>query len=152
MFLRALINDAILYQYREKKGVFVAIAVVSCFVFGIIHVIGADVSTPLAFGQAAMKTVNCGLWGFSFLVIYWKTHNIWAGAIAHGFYDACVKAPEYLFEGGETVGYVLQDTVESGGEVINMGAAAMGYYIFEFVFMNRNLSGWSMMSAGLNSL
>lgn len=40
---RALINDAILYQYREKKGVFVAIAIVSSFIFGIIHILGADI-------------------------------------------------------------------------------------------------------------
>ncbi len=133
---RALINEAILYQYREKKGVFVAIAVVSCLVLGIIHVIGADVSTPLAFGQAAMKTVNCGLWGFSFLVIYWKTHNIWAGALAHGFYDTCTLVTKSLFEGQESAGgYVLKGTIEAEGAAIDRGAVALGYAMFEFVFM-----------------
>jgi membrane protease YdiL (CAAX protease family) len=133
---RALINDAILYQYREKKGVFVAIAVVSCCVFGIIHVIGADVSTPLAFGQAAMKTINCGLWGFSFLVIYWKTHNIWAGALAHAFYDACTVFTRYVVEGQEAAGgYVMEGNIEAEGVAISKGVVALGVGMIEFVFM-----------------
>lgn len=133
---RALINDAILYQYREKKGVFVAIAIVSCFVFGVIHVLGSDVSTPLAFGQAAMKTINCGLWGFSFLIIYWKTHNIWAGALAHGFYDGCIEVTRFLFEGKErSGGYVLKGTIEGEGGAIDAGVVGLGTGLFEFVFM-----------------
>ncbi len=133
---RALINDAFLYQFREKKGIFVVIAIVSCLVFGYIHIMGVSLDTPLAFGQAAMKTINCALYGFSFLVIYWKTHNIWAGAVAHGFYDFCALVTSNLFEGKEGPhSYVLEGSIESEGTTLNAGAVALGYSVFEFVFM-----------------
>ncbi len=132
---RALINDAFLYQFRDKKGIFAVIAVVSCLVFGYIHVMSVDISTPLAFAQAAMKIINCALYGFSFLVIYWKTHNIWAGAVAHGIYDLCTAVVSNLFEDGGSNGYVMEGTIESEGTVLNMGAMALAYYLFEFVFM-----------------
>lgn len=132
---RALVNDALLYQFREKKGIFVVIAVISCLMFGYIHVMSVDISSPLAFAQAAMKIINCGLYGFSFLVIYWKTHNIWAGAVAHGTYDFCTAVLSNLFVGNESHGYVMTDAIESEGTVVNMGAVGLGYYLIEFVFM-----------------
>ncbi|MBE5851189.1 MAG: hypothetical protein E7298_13820 [Lachnospiraceae bacterium] len=82
-----------------------------------------------------MKIINCGLYGFSFLVIYWKTHNIWAGAVAHGTYDFCTAVLSNLFVGNESHGYVMTDAIESEGTVVNMGAVGLGYYLIEFVFM-----------------
>ena len=84
---RAVLNDGIVYQFRDKKGVFVASAVISSLVFGWVHIMGADVSEPLLFGQAALKTISTALFGFAFLILYWKTRNVWACALAHGLYD-----------------------------------------------------------------
>ncbi len=84
---RAVINDGIVYQFRNRKGVFAASAVISSFIFGWVHIMGADVSEPVLFAQAALKTLSTGLFGFGFLILYWKTRNIWACGLAHGLYD-----------------------------------------------------------------
>ena len=128
LIFRAVINDALLYQFRNKKWVFVAITFISCLVFGWVHVLGTDVSTPLAFAQATMKTITTGLWGFGFLIVYWKTHNIWACAIAHWLYDFLSVTPNMIFEAKE-VEYVLEGTMEVEGIVVDKGIVGMAGYI-----------------------
>ena len=61
MAFRAVINDAIIYAFRDKKYVFVLSAVVSSVVFGAAHVIGFDVSSGLAWAQAVGKTASAGI-------------------------------------------------------------------------------------------
>lgn len=94
---RAVLNDGIVYQFRDKKWVFAVSAIVSSLVFGYVHVLGDDVSTPLAFGQVALKTVSTGLWGMSLLFLYWKTRNVWACGIAHGIFDYLLMLKDVLF-------------------------------------------------------
>jgi membrane protease YdiL (CAAX protease family) len=84
---RAIINDAMLYQFRDKKNVFVWIAIVSCFAFGAAHVFGTVLLTPLDYIQAAGKTLSSAAFGLFTLILYWHTRNIWACGIVHGVYD-----------------------------------------------------------------
>ena len=70
MAFRAVINDAIIYAFRDKKYVFVLSAVVSSVVFGAAHVIGFDVSSGLAWAQAVGKTASAGIFGLVLLFLY----------------------------------------------------------------------------------
>lgn len=116
---RAVINDGIVYQFRNKKGVFAASAVISSFIFGWVHIMSADVSEPLLFAQAALKTLSTGLYGFGFLILYWKTRNIWACGIAHGLYDFFASITGCIFVTEEQTGdtYVRTGTQGVTGTV-----------------------------------
>lgn len=119
---RALINDAILYQFRNKKGVFVAIAIISSFVFGILHVLGSDVHNFLTFLQAFLKTISCAMSGFLFLTIYWKTHNIVACAIVHALCDFIPSVSTFLFSKyTELDSYVLEGETDYGAFKMDAG-------------------------------
>ena len=106
---RAVINDAIIYKFRNWKYVFVLSAIVSSIVFGAVHIIGFDMSSPTAWGQAIGKTAEAGLFGFGLLILYWKTRNIWACAIAHGLNDFFIDFQSGLFVNEETShGYIYE--------------------------------------------
>lgn len=87
MAFRAVINDAIIYAFRDRKYVFVLSAVASSIAFGAAHIIGFDTTSALAWAQAAGKTISAGLFGLVLLFLYWKTRNIWACGMVHGVYD-----------------------------------------------------------------
>lgn len=125
---RAVINDGIVYQFRDKKWVFAASAIISSLLFGYLHVIGYPVSTPLFLAQVILKTISTGLWGFAFLIIYWKTRNIWACGILHGLYDYIIKIKDVIFASDNSLepGYVNEGMI---------GRVAIGYYIFISIFM-----------------
>ena len=107
---RAVINDAIICRFREKKYVFVLSAVVCSLVFGVVHVIGADLSTPLAWAQVAGKTVSAGLFGLVLIILYWKTRNIWACGVVHGVFDFLAAFSMCIFENPGKIGnYVVPD-------------------------------------------
>ncbi len=95
---RAVINDAIIYKFREKKYVFVLSAVVSSVVFGAVHIVGEfDATSAVAWGQAAAKTLESGVFGLALLILYWKTRNIWACGVTHGLFDFFTGYTEGLF-------------------------------------------------------
>ena len=87
MAFRAVVNDAIIYAFRDHKYVFVMSAVASSAAFGAAHVIGFDTSSALAWAQAAGKTISAGIFGLVLLFLDWKTRNIWACGMVHGMYD-----------------------------------------------------------------
>ena len=135
MCFRALVHDAILYTFRDKKGVFVAIALISSFVFGVVHILGTEIGSPLDFAQAALKTITTAMGGFIFLIIYWKTGNIWACAIIHALMDIISTLSDTIFSaGGAEVNYVMNKEMEFNGISINMGWAAVVFYIFQLIF------------------
>ena len=111
---RAVINDGIVY--------------ISSLLFGYLHVIGYPVSTPLFLAQVILKTISTGLWGFAFLILYWKTRNIWACGILHGLYDYIIKIKDVIFASDNSLepGYVNEGMI---------GRVAIGYYIFISIFM-----------------
>ena len=84
---RAVLNDGIVYQFRNFKGVFVLSAVVSGLVFGAVHLIGSPLQSGLDWAQAVMKTLSCAAMGVAFLILYWKTRNVFAIGLVHGLYD-----------------------------------------------------------------
>ena len=107
---RAVINDAIIYRFRDKKYVFALSAVCCSLIFGAAHVVGADLSTPLAWAQAVGKTVSCGVFGLVLLILYWKTRNIWACGVVHGMYDFLISISMCFFQSDEKrLSYVMPD-------------------------------------------
>ena len=119
-----IINDGLLYQFRESKHIFVWIGLITTLVFGWIHVASAASSSPLAIAQAVLKTSSAGIMGFALLILYWKTRNFWAIALAHALYDSLPLIAGQLFDTGVKVGsYVTEETKEINGAAVNMGAA-----------------------------
>ena len=98
MAFRAVINDAIIYRFWDKKYVFVLSAFLSSLAFGVAHIIGADLSDPLAIVQAIGKIVQTGVFGLAILFLYWKTRNIWACGIIHGIYDFLISLVNCFFD------------------------------------------------------
>lgn len=116
---RVLINDALLYSYRNKKNIFIWIAIISSFVFGIVHVIGPNMFAPQAVIGTALKTLSAALGGLCWLILYWKTRNLWGVALVHGigdfvsFFQSALTEKVSSLGGAETyaetgeVGYVV---------------------------------------------
>ena len=96
---RAIVNDALLRKFRNTKGIFVIIAIVSSLIFGAVHVIGADFTDMTVLIPVVLKTVSAGIAGLCYLFMYWKTRNIWACAILHGVYDFFPLVTGVLFDG-----------------------------------------------------
>ena len=135
---RALINDAILYQFRDKKGVFVAIAIISSFIFGLVHVLGSDVHNLLTFLQAFLKTISCAMAGFLFLTVYWKTHNIIVCVILHAISDFIPSLSYALFAKGEELESYVMDGMDGvaqcTGQVVQIIFSAIAFLImFKFI-------------------
>ena len=107
LLFRAVINDAILYELRDKKNVFLIIAIVSSVVFGAIHTVDVDVTSITAWALAVGKTLETAVFGFALLILYWKTRNVWACGIAHGLYDFLTAFSTGIFKSTEeTTSYV----------------------------------------------
>ena len=116
---RAVINDAIIYKFREKKYVFALSAVVSSLVFGAAHIVGEfDAASAIAWGQAVAKTLESGVFGLALLILYWKTRNIWACGVAHGLFDFCAGYTEGLFVPMKTSGSSYINTGEDGLKIL----------------------------------
>ena len=116
---RAVINDAIIYKFREKKYVFVLSAVVSSIVFGAAHIVGEfDATSAIAWGQAVAKTLESGVFGLALLILYWKTRNIWACGVAHGLFDFFAGYTEGLFVPMKTSGSSYINTGEDGLQIL----------------------------------
>ena len=136
MAFRAVINDAIVYRFRNKKYVFVLSAVCCTLFFGAAHVVGADLSTPLAWGQAAGKTISCGVFGLALLLLYWKTRNIWACGVVHGVYDFLLSMRMGLFNLEEplSVEYVVEGEAGKASIIIYAVTTAIELFILWIVW------------------
>ena len=107
LLFRAVINDAILYELRAKKNVFLIIALVSSISFGAIHTVDVDVTSLTAWALAIGKILETAVFGFALLILYWKTRNAWACGIAHGLYDFLTAFSTGIFKSTEeTISYV----------------------------------------------
>ena len=118
---RVAINDSLLYRFRNSKHIFVWIAVISCLVFGLVHVLSLSAfSSPMAFSLAMLKTISTAFDGAILLVLYWKYRNVWALAIVHGIGDF----PTFLESA------LTERTVHFGGadNYINSGLAGFVTY------------------------
>ena len=117
---RAILNDAIVRQFRNTKGVFVISAVVTSLGFGAVHVIGTSVTTGTEFAQAVLKTLSSAVIGFAFLILYWKTRNVWAVGLVHGLYDFLAAMAKVFLPGMsfDSEGYVLSGDVGYAGIIL----------------------------------
>ena len=123
---RAVINDAIIYKWRDWKWVFVLSAVVSSVVFGAVHVLGFDIFSPVAWGQAVGKTLEAGIMGLGLLILYWKTRNIWACGIVHGLFDFLTDFSSGLFIQKDVIhGYVRSGSAGAYAILLYVGLAAI---------------------------
>lgn len=95
---RGVINDSLLYQFRDTKHIFLIIAIADVLVFGAIHLIGSDMSTPMAIALGLLKTLSSGVGGLCYLFMYWKTRNLWGIAIMHGMFDFVTSISGAIFE------------------------------------------------------
>ena len=126
---RVLINDAILYKYRNSKHVFVWIAIISSFIFGAVHVITPSLfGSPAVLGMAALKILSVGIFGFCLLILYWKTRNIWGIAIAHALYDGLSVVPNAIYNDTSDIG--------SSDMYVKTGSNEIAAYIFLIVIMS----------------
>ena len=98
---RAMINDAMIETFRNTKGIFFLIAVVTSLVFGAVHVIGADLADPTARTLSILKTLSAGIGGLCYLFLYWKTRNLWGIAIMHGLFDFMASVSTVFFASGQ---------------------------------------------------
>ena len=118
---RGLINDAMLYQFRDSKmstkKLFITIAIADVLIFGAIHLIGSDFSTMSAVGFGILKTFSSGISGLAYLFLYWKTRNLWAVALAHGLFDYLIEFPSVLFKEAGAVASTTQDYVSMTGDL-----------------------------------
>lgn len=131
---RVIINDGLLYQFRNNKHIFVWIAIISSLVFGLVHIIGASIETPIALTQAILKTLTSALMGFGLLILYWKTHNFWAIAISHAIYDSLPLIAGQIFDTGASVGsYISEETIVSDGFTFNKGYFLIGLYAIQLI-------------------
>lgn len=122
LMFRVIINDAMLYAFRNSKHIFVWIAVVSSFVFGVVHVIGVNIfASSSSFTDAALKTISTGLAGFCWLMLYWKTRNFWGIALLHATDDLVGFVPRALTETKSKLG--------GADTYVNSGSGAAGMYI-----------------------
>lgn len=113
---RVVINDAILYRFRNSKHVFLWIAVVSSLVFGAVHVIGTNIfATPLIFGTSMLKVLSTAVSGIFWLILYWKTRNVFGIAIGHYLYDLLTAGVNLLT--AETAQVGGADTYAGGGMI-----------------------------------
>ena len=92
LLFRAVINDAILYELRDKKNVFIIIALVSSLVFGAIHTVDVDVTSLTAWALA----IDAVIYTFSYEIEKYVTEN----------YD-CEQIGEYKMGSGAHPAYVL---------------------------------------------
>ncbi|WP_026511968.1 CPBP family intramembrane glutamic endopeptidase [Butyrivibrio sp. LC3010] len=129
---RAVINDAIIYKFRNWKYVFVLGAVVSSLVFGAVHVLGGfDPLSAMAWGQAIGKTLEASLFGLALLILYWKTRNIWACGLAHGLNDFLTDYTSGLFIPEEGLG----SYVRTGEDAAKLLLVYVGLIVINLVFV-----------------
>ena len=123
---RVLINDALLYRFRNNKYIFIWIAIISSLLFGSVHVISASIfNDPQALILAVLKTLAAGIGGFCWLILYWKTRNIWGIALIHALCDlATFLLP--AFTGNKS-------DIGGGESYTGIGAAGNGIYLFQIV-------------------
>ncbi|MBR0365599.1 MAG: CPBP family intramembrane metalloprotease [Clostridia bacterium] len=124
---RVTINDALLYRFRNSKRIFVWIAIISGFVFGAVHVISGSIfSSLVSLGMAALKILSSGLTGACWLILYWKTRNLWGIALVHGLCDFTTFLQSALTEANASIG---------GAEnYASADPSGFGMYLFQIVF------------------
>lgn len=112
---RAILNDAIVCHFRNSRHVFALSAVFTSLCFGVVHCLGSSLGSVSEWLQAGMKTLECALFGFSLLVLYWKTRNIWACGLLHAGFDILTSVPTLIYETNAKIGAGTYVTADGSG-------------------------------------
>ena len=124
---RVTINDALLYRFRNNKHIFIWIAIISSIIFGAVHVISGSIfASPSALGMAILKVLSSGLCGLCWLIMYWKTRNIWGIALIHALCDFTTFLQSALTEAHVSIG--------GAGNYTGASGSGLGVYLFQIVF------------------
>lgn len=126
---RGLIFGGLLQKLgNTKKGIILA-AVISGFLFGILHVLGSilagEVTTVGAATTAILKIVQCAIFGIVLAFVYYKTRNLFAVAAVHSLDDFM------LFVATNTGNDVGSNYVTSK----DIAIAVIGYTIFTLILV-----------------
>lgn len=120
---------------RSKKGVILA-AAISGVLFGFIHVanevFSGQIATGAATAQVIGKTIQAGLIGFIFALIYFRVRSIWAVALMHGLYDLCLFIAT-ASGGTEVPGYVITKGLPAQQLAIIATAIIVLYFLFSLL-------------------
>ena len=108
---RAIMNDALVYQFRSYPKIFTVSAWAGSLLFGFVHVMG---TFGVAFGDTVStltffaKIIETGLFGLIMLILFWKTRNIWACAAVHALNDFLPLCTSFLAGSGtlDSIRYV----------------------------------------------
>lgn len=131
LMCRAVLYDALIYQFRGFKWVFVLTGIAVPLVFGCLHVAGAPVRTPLMLAQAALKIASTGMIGLSLLMMYWKTRDVAACAIVHALFDFVIACPAVLY--GRWDLHQVGTYVLEGNEGLLAAAVLLVDFVIELV-------------------
>ena len=137
---RGVINSAIMKQFRNDKNVFVYIAFSCCFLFGLVHVIGADISSPIMLVTTIMKVVSAGIGGLVFLLTFWKYRNILGPALVHAAYDFLLFIPEIFFTPGMDLNIeYVSDGIKGQASIIVYLIQALLFGLYAYVIYKKDL-------------
>lgn len=137
LLFRAVINDAILYELRDKKNVFLIIALVSSITFGAIHTIDVDVTSITAWALAIGKTLEAAVFGLALLILYWKTRNVWACGITHGLYDFLTGFSTGIFQSAQEATSYVAVNANSSYSLIMYGIRTVIGIIIAFIIWKK---------------
>ena len=80
-------DESILYQFKDDKNVFKYIGIATVLIFGVVHIIGSDITSFISLATAILKVLSAGLIGLTFMFMFWKKKNILGCVLTHAFYD-----------------------------------------------------------------
>ncbi|MBR5604798.1 MAG: CPBP family intramembrane metalloprotease [Verrucomicrobia bacterium] len=132
---RAVLNDAIVYQFRNSKHVFLMSALISTLIFGAAHCLGSSLTSGLAWAQAVLKTLSCAVFGFALMVLYWKTRNILACGIVHTVYDYLVSF-SLVFISSPKLSFGTYIRPDKAGSILNV------VYVYPITILITGLIAW----------
>ncbi|MCR5100097.1 MAG: CPBP family intramembrane metalloprotease [Butyrivibrio sp.] len=84
---RACACDALLPLLKKTKHPFLLTAIISGLLFGYLHVVWVDFSNVQQTLQFVLKITNLLISGGTYMILYWKTRNLFGLAIVHGLND-----------------------------------------------------------------
>ncbi len=90
---RGWLQNEFLERYGDTKKNVITSIILASFIFGIMHIFNV-VTTSQNIFETLLQIINAMSLGFLLGTLYYKTRNIWAVIILHGFYDFSIMLGE----------------------------------------------------------
>lgn len=105
---RAFLLEGYFQRERRSRLCRFAYAGISFLIFGLIHAIECD-----NFGDAAVRLLTTGAYGFVFAAVYLYSHNILVSMLLHFVYDIAANFPQFVavWDEESTLFHVMNDYV-----------------------------------------